>query len=207
MRIVSECRGLAKELALENKSVFFNNSWVDYSQRQNFLMEADIGVSTHHDHIETTFSFRTRILDYLWAGLPMVLTEGDHFAELVEKEGLGIVVPAEDPSALASALEKVLYDREFAAAARANVARVREEFYWERVLEPLVNFVANPQPAADRVRTGDAREETTLPFRLTAGRANVSTGLRRDLELVLFHLKDGGPKALGMKIKGRLARR
>ena len=52
--------------------------------------------STHHLHVETEFSFRTRILDYLWAGLPMVVTEGDSMAELVEREGLGIVVPAED---------------------------------------------------------------------------------------------------------------
>lgn len=51
-------------------------------------MEADAGVSTHMSHVETTFSFRTRILDYLWAGRPpMVVTEGDSFAELVEREG------------------------------------------------------------------------------------------------------------------------
>ena len=44
--------------------------WVAFEDRQNFLLDADVGVSTHLDHIETEFSFRTRILDYLWAGLP-----------------------------------------------------------------------------------------------------------------------------------------
>ena len=29
--------------------------------------EADLGVSTHREHLETHFSFRTRMLDYLWA--------------------------------------------------------------------------------------------------------------------------------------------
>ena len=44
-----------------------------------YLTEADAGVSTHHEHIETTYSFRTRILDYLWASLPIVATDlGTH---------------------------------------------------------------------------------------------------------------------------------
>ena len=47
--------------------MFFNEDWVAYDDRQNYLLEADVGVSTHLDHVETEFSFRTRILDYLWA--------------------------------------------------------------------------------------------------------------------------------------------
>ena len=56
------------------------------------------------DHLETRFSFRTRMLDYLWATLPIVCTRGDHFAELVEREGLGLTVPYGDPEALAAAI-------------------------------------------------------------------------------------------------------
>ncbi len=51
-------------------SVFFNPDWVAYEDRGDYLLEADAGVSTHFAHIETEFAFRTRILDYLWAGLP-----------------------------------------------------------------------------------------------------------------------------------------
>ena len=94
MAIVGESRALASELGALDTSVFFNTSWVDYSERENYLTEADAGVSTHFSHIETTFSFRTRILDYLWAELPMVVTAGDHFAELSAAEKLGVVVEA-----------------------------------------------------------------------------------------------------------------
>ena len=71
----------AEELGLTNEHVFFNEGWVDYDDRQNYLLDADVGVSTHLDHVETAFSFRTRILDYLWASLPTVATAGDSFAE------------------------------------------------------------------------------------------------------------------------------
>src|SRR5206468_8785633 len=101
---------LATELGLTGTHVFFNEGWVPYEERQNYLLEADIGVSTHLDHVETAFSFRTRILDYLWASLPIVATEGDSFATLIEAEGLGLTVPAQDVGALETALLPLLDD-------------------------------------------------------------------------------------------------
>ena len=47
----------------------------------------------------TTKTFRTRLLDYIWAGLPMVVTRGDPLAELVDVQRLGIVVPPGDVTA------------------------------------------------------------------------------------------------------------
>ena len=75
-----------------------------YEDRQNYLLEADVGVSTHFDHVETAFSFRTRILDYLWAGLPVVSTSGDALSDMIEAAGAGIAVPPNDVGALEDAL-------------------------------------------------------------------------------------------------------
>ena len=59
---------------------------------QAYLLEADLGVCAHHDHLEARFSFRTRVLDHLWAGLPSVVSSGDAIGELVERRGLGRAV-------------------------------------------------------------------------------------------------------------------
>ena len=201
MEIVAQSRALAAELGVLDVSVFFNDSWVDYADRQNYLTEADAGVSTHFSHVETTFSFRTRILDYLWAGLPMVVTDGDHFAELVRTEGLGVVVDAGDVEQLTAALEKVLFDDAFAAEARANIRRVSESFRWDNVLEPLVNFVAEPRHAADRAGAGSSSSAVDRPRK----RAKRS-GLRHDLGLAVFYLRNGGPQLVVGKIRRRLGR-
>jgi hypothetical protein len=172
MRVVAESRSLAAELGVLDSSVFFNSSWVDYSDRQNYLAEADAGVSTHFSHIETTFSFRTRILDYLWAELPMVVTAGDTFAELIESEELGIVVPAGDVVELAAALERVLFDEVFIARARENIRRVRRRYFWESALEPLVDFVATAEHAGDYSEgavASPARESIARPLRRRSG--------------------------------------
>jgi len=197
MGIVRESHDLASELGALNTSVFFNEEWVDYADRQNYLTEADAGVSTHMSHIETTFSFRTRILDYLWAGLPMVVTEGDSFADLIETEGLGLTVPAQDVDALAAALDRVLFDDDFIAECQHNVARVREDFYWERTLATLVNFVANPRHAADHAAT--RRRGASL-----GGRAHKPYGFRHDLRMAWHHLRHTGVKATAVKAFARL---
>jgi len=199
MEIVAESRALARELSVLDTSVFFNDSWVDYSERQNYLTEADAGVSTHFSHIETTFSFRTRILDYLWAELPMVVTEGDHFAELVAAERLGVVVEAGNVEQLAAALERALFDEQFIAEARANIHRVRERYYWETVLAPLVRFVATAHKAGDRQGRNAGKVGTS-----GGRRRRRHSGVRHDLERAFFYLKNAGLGVVVAKVRRRL---
>lgn len=202
MDIVADSRWLAAELGVLGTSVFFNDSWVDYSDRENYLLEADAGVSTHFAHIETTFSFRTRILDYLWAELPMVVTAGDHFAELIEREKLGVVVDAEDVGQLAAGLEKVLFDRQFADQARKNIKRVRRSYFWEEALAPLTRFIDQAHHARDNQH-----------FRLQGGspaprprKRRKQAGFRHNLRMVGYYLRNGGPFVVAGKIVSKLSR-
>lgn len=149
MRMATETQLLSDELKLTGTHVFFNQEWVDYDQRADYLLDADLGVSTHFDHVETAFSFRTRILDYLWAGLPIVSTAGDTFAELIDKHDLGLVVPPEDVTALANSLETALYDVDARTRFAANVKEFRGTMTWSRTLAPLVEFCVSPSHAAD----------------------------------------------------------
>lgn len=151
MKMAAETMRLSEELGLTGRHVFFNTDWVDYEDRVNYLLDADLGVSTHFEHVETAFSFRTRILDYLWAGLPIVSTEGDTFAGLIREHRLGAVVPPEDVDALAAALDAVLYGDDRAETA-ARVREIGRTFVWSRALRPLIEFCTSPRHAADRAR-------------------------------------------------------
>jgi hypothetical protein len=140
---------LADELGLRDRTVFFNDAWVPYAERQDYLLEADIGVSTHYESIETLFAFRTRLLDYLWAGLPMIVSSGDTLSELVAEHDLGYVVAPGDVAGLAAAIVKLAGEPDRRATRADAMAEVRARFTWERTLEPLVNFCRNPYHAAD----------------------------------------------------------
>lgn len=198
MDMAGRTRGLAHRLGLTDKHVFFNETWVPYGERQNYLLDADCGVTTHFEHVETTFAFRTRVLDYLWAGLPVVTTDGDSFADLVGQERLGVVVPADDVDALAAALDRVLYDAAFAEQCRTRISAVRERFTWENVLAPLTAFCRDPRPAADRLAASGPLVRTPPVKRAEA--------LRRDLALFREYLDSGGAVEVARRATGRLRR-
>ena len=151
MRMAVAAYRLAEELGLLGKHVFFNPGWVEYEKRADYLLEADLGVSTHFDHVETAFSYRTRILDYLWAGLPIVATQGDSLSRMVTTEGLGITVAPENVDELAEAIKRLRNDRDLYATCKANVEALAPTMTWEHALAPIVEFCRLPRNAADRV--------------------------------------------------------
>lgn len=201
MRMVTAARELARDLGLEGTHVHFNESWVPYDERQNYLCDADVAVSAHFNNVETEFSFRTRILDYLWAGLPMVVTEGDYFADLTQREGLGEVVGYEDVDAFAAALVNLLNDDGYRTQARENIARIAQSFRWSEVLAPLREYCASPYFAPDR----ESAEQ-----RARAGKRSVPAKARRSpiaLAAKSFEsLRSQGVRATARHIKSFLAR-
>jgi glycosyltransferase involved in cell wall biosynthesis len=130
----------AREHNLDGTCVHFNPGWVPYDERQNYLLEADLGVSAHRDHLESRYSFRSRILDYLWAGLPMVLTRGDPMAESAEQDGLGVVVEPEDVEGFARACAALLDDRGHRTAIAARMREAAKLLTWEQAAEPLIEY-------------------------------------------------------------------
>src|SRR4029434_10208520 len=110
MRMAERARELAHSLGVLDRNVFFGNDWIPYEERVNYLLDADAAVSAHFDLPETRFSFRTRILDYLWAGLPILTTGGDHLAEIVEARGAGLALPYRDVHAWSSAIARLMDD-------------------------------------------------------------------------------------------------
>ncbi|MGH3850879.1 MAG: glycosyltransferase family 4 protein, partial [Pseudonocardiaceae bacterium] len=196
MRMATAAVALADELNLTDRHVFFNHGWVGYEERQNFLLDADVGVSTHLEHAETAFSFRTRIVDYLWAGLPIVTTAGDGFADLVGTEGLGLVVAPGDVDGLAEALWRLLDDTALRDRCRANVQLVRGRYVWSTALQPLVEFCRHPRRAPDRVTVPMVQVEV----------AASQPGWRQDLRIVSALYRDGGARRVGQGVSQRLRR-
>lgn len=137
MKMATDALCLSKELDLFEKKVFFNFGWTAYEERQSYLVGSTIGISLHFNNLETQYSFRTRILDYLWAGLPVIGTEGDYFAELIRKQNLGIVVPEKDVGAVKDAILTLVNNPHLRSKIKENCSKVQHSYYWETVVKPI----------------------------------------------------------------------
>lgn len=144
MEMAEKAMELSRSLGLTGKYVFFEEGWTPYEKRVDCLLDADIAISAHFDLPETRFSFRTRMLDYLWAGLPILTTCGDDLSNLIEQEGAGFSLPYEDADAMADAMEKILLDEKLADSCKTASRRIAAQFTWEKVSLKLMEYCRNP---------------------------------------------------------------
>ncbi len=149
MKKCIEAIRLSKELDLYGKNVFFNE-WTPYKSRQALLMSSDVGLSIHHERIETEFSYRTRVMDYIWARLPVITTEGDSIAKMVKVENIGEVVKYENTNQLARVMESVATNKSLKEIYRKNLNKIAPRFYWENATRPLVKYCVNSYYAVDK---------------------------------------------------------
>lgn len=132
-----------KKNQLENKCVFFNYSWVPYDKRANFLLAADICISTHFDCEETYYSFRTRILDYLWAQKPIICTEGDVFSDLISKYKLGKVVRYKNVDDIEKAILELIDKPDLYKIFENNIKNFKDTYAWTNITKELVTLIQN----------------------------------------------------------------
>ncbi len=128
-------------LELGGPYVSASADWVPYVERLSWLRSGKIAIMLHRSTAEAEYAIRTRLFDAIAAGIPVIATERGFAAELVEREGLGIVVPPEDVGAVADAIRKLLTDDVFRSACVMNLERVRPRYTWEVVTRPLTDAV------------------------------------------------------------------
>lgn len=145
-------RELAKEFGLLDKGVFFGE-WVPQSNWPDVLLESDLALTLHLDTLEARLAFRSRVLDYIWAGLPIIATQGDATSDLVERYGLGVVVGYQDEDQVARAILELLGMPKAVWGERFE--RARRDLTWERAARPLLEFCRHPRRAPDKVALGE----------------------------------------------------
>jgi glycosyltransferase involved in cell wall biosynthesis len=118
-----------------------NETWVPYRERLAWLRSGKIAIMLHRRTAEAKYSIRTRLFDAIAAGIPVIATAGGFAADLVEQEGLGIVVSPGDVAEVANAIRRLLTDDEFHSTCVRNLERVRPRFVWEVVTRPLVGAI------------------------------------------------------------------
>jgi glycosyltransferase involved in cell wall biosynthesis len=201
MNAVQELRDLSNELAITNSSIFFVEDWVNYEDRSQFLLNADFGVSAHKEHIETQFSFRTRLLDHFWSGLPTISTTGDALAEVIESNNAGLTVPIEDVDAWVNALNKMITDDKLRNTFKENSLKLSQNYTWNKVLQPLYEFIKTATPAADRLLMPDLLGENRFANPYLASFPRLT---RSNLISATELLKDKGLKAFAKKVVKKL---
>lgn len=192
--IVDRLVRLAEESGEKERSIIFFE-WLTLEEREALLCESDIGVTLHPIHAETRYSIRTRVLDYIWTGLPVLVTEGDVTSEWVQGARIGETVPPEDPAAVSAALQRMLAeDKESWTEA---FSALQQKLRWEAVVQPLLRYCHSGKSAADHLANdvyeklevvSSQRDQIRNPFK-KAAYLWATEGLGAMIGQTVFHIR------------------
>jgi glycosyltransferase involved in cell wall biosynthesis len=143
MQLIDRRRESRFDALLERGAPFVaaNDQWVPYRERLAWLRSGKIAIMLHRRTAEAEYSIRTRLFDAIAAATPVVATRGGFAAELVEKEGLGIVVAPGDAAGVAAAIRRLLTDDSLHSSCVESLVRIQPQFAWEVVTRPLVSAI------------------------------------------------------------------
>ena len=143
MQLIDRRRESRFDALLEKGAPFVsaNDQWVPYRERLAWLRSGKVAIMLHRRTAEAEYSIRTRLFDAIAAATPVVATRGGFAAELVENEGLGIVVKPGDAAGVADAIRRLLTDDALYSRCVESLVRIRPRFAWEVVTRPLVRAI------------------------------------------------------------------
>ena len=129
-------------------------TWVPYAEREAFYDQFTAAILTFPSSLETDLAMRTRVLDYLWAGLPVISSPGRGTDELITRFHAGAIVDG-DSKAFTASILSVLGNPRNLQSMVDGASTFADDFQWSTTLEPLRRFCRTPRFDETRVEFAD----------------------------------------------------
>lgn len=143
-RPIREAIALSESLGLLDRHVFFNERRAEPSELPGYLRHCAAGAMSNPPSFESLASWRTRYLDLLWAGKPLVASGTDPLGVRMKESGAALLAPAGDAGAMADAMASIATDSVLARTLGEASLRLGGTMTWSHVARPLLEAVADP---------------------------------------------------------------
>lgn len=189
-------------VTFSDKYHFTNNlvhfvDWVDFDTRIDWFKHADVIVSLNQPGEENKYSWRTRVMDYVWGEAVTITNGGDPLSdELIENNA---AIKMEDLSArsLVSALRLSKAKPGMLKEMRENVRGIKNKYYWDVVTNELGSLIR--KGSLPYLAESTLRNQIDIP-----AAASIPTASRR---LVKLGRMIKSPLKIARKIKQKGVRR
>ncbi len=173
------------------KSQFRIAGWVSKKELDQIQKTASAAVYADIPCGETLLGARTRVLDWVSRGIPVVCTKGAEISQVISDFGMGISVAGEDPEALGEAFLKLASEPDTVE----EIKRSQESWRngagsMDSVFKPLIEWCSNPvilprtqlcKATVPRVSSTDYRKMVLKEISSVAGKRNSAGFLLRSL--------------------------
>lgn len=129
---------------------FIMKGWVPIEEARSYYFDADVGINIDQDIYEVRLGSKMRVMEWLWAGLPILSTRVCEIIQILEQEGVCFTFRPGDAAGLQDQLIWMASHRD-KVSQRGQLGRefARRSFSYARTTEPLRIWVQNPHLAPD----------------------------------------------------------
>jgi glycosyltransferase involved in cell wall biosynthesis len=127
---------LARKHGLSDKITI--TGLVAFKERCNYYLQADIGLNLADDSWEDELSSRARLVDYLWAGLPIITSGRDYVSKLAVESNEASYFAPHNYVRLSQLIKRVISDKPSTVSRLGRRSKVLEILDLDRYVPELI---------------------------------------------------------------------
>ena len=144
-------RFVAMAAASPERDRYHMLGWRPWSEMATYYRESNVGINIDALHYETIFGTRTRLVEMIASGLPVITSLGAELSYLLRDAGVALTFDVGDWEQLGSNLERMAADTELTRRmATAAYRYAQEDLSFATTTMPLREWVHDPSVAPDK---------------------------------------------------------
>jgi len=117
--------------------------WVEYDDRTDWYLDSDLIITLNKDGFENSLAWRTRLVDYVWSGVPVGTNGGDPLGEDLIRNGAAFRIDISTPDALAQSIIAIIENKSNITNVRQAMSNYRPKLFHENALRELASHLKN----------------------------------------------------------------
>ncbi|MFZ1301785.1 MAG: glycosyltransferase [Candidatus Microsaccharimonas sp.] len=174
--------------------------WVDFNLRGNWFQQADVIISLNQPAEENRYSWRTRVMDFVWGGAAILTNGGDPLSEYLISQEAAIRLPSMSSQDITSTIMELKKDRKIIATIKKNIQLVKPKYYWKNVTKEISTIIeahALPYSAESNLRS---TVDSPIASQAVTASAGAVTKVTRLIKKTAHSIKDKGIKRTGVAV-------
>lgn len=151
------------------KDRFHLMGWRPWVEVAKYYRESDVGFNIDALHYETIYGTRTRLVEMLAAGLPVITSLGCELAELLDKNGAGLTFASGDAQEMGDRILTIAQDSALhESMIEKALSYARNELSFAATTAEVRKWAANPKKAPDNTVSGSQEKLQQAGYQLRA---------------------------------------
>ncbi len=130
----------AKSNDLLDKNLFFVD-WVDFNERINWYRHADFVISINQPGEENIFSWRTRVMDYVWGEVVTLTNGGDPLSEDLLSKHAAIKLSDLSSKEMVGTIKSLYSKSSPLPAAKKALAALKPKYHWDSLTDKTAEII------------------------------------------------------------------